>query len=288
MSKKYSALAEGFYREQKADFDKILTSKSYFLIRDLPFEIACRIFLPEVPNILLLQKNNGLWVNSTRATYDALSALKHVNAFEDLVSNQKMKNLKETLASRCDYDSLLIKPKILGQTSGSDVAEIKALCEGMRKLQGEDGSWEGTLVATVYYLERMVNLGLPLDDGSVKRAVLFLTEQLDENWCRLKNYGKTRGLGRSDLWVKSRGLEFEAAKKYLPEFDPASICFKRLGIMQTSLCLKLLLQLGYEHDESVKSALDNTYAIYKKYNSLCYFKIKNRLVAEQKKTPKVR
>jgi hypothetical protein len=288
ISEKYSALAEQFYKAQKADFDKILPSKSYFLIRDLPVTLSCKIFLPEIPHILLQQKNNGLWANSTRATYDVLSALKHVNSLGNLASNEKMKNLKDTIGSRYDYDSLVIKLKILGQTSSSDIAEINKLLEDMRKLQSEDGSWEDTVVATVHYLERLVNLGLPLDDGSVKKAALFLTEQLDTNWRRLKNYGKTRGLGRNDLSVKSRALEFEAAKKYKPEFDPASICFKRLGIMQTSLCLKLLLQLGYEHDEPVKSALDNTYAIYKKYNSLCYFKIKNRLVAEQKKMPKVR
>ena len=49
-----------------------------------------------------------------------------------------------------------------------------------------------------------------------------------------------------------------------------------------SIALKLLVQMGLEGDERVKSALHNTYLLYKKYNSFCYFKIRKKIIADKK------
>ena len=81
--------------------------------------------------------------------------------------------------------------------------------------------------------------------------------------------------------TKNRNLEFEAAKKYNEEMDPRSICYKHLGVMQNCLCLKLLIRIGFEDDERIKSALDNIYSVLKKYNSLCYFKIQKKFIVEK-------
>ena len=170
MSEPYSNSIEEFYQAQKADFDKILETKSYFLIRDLPAEISKRILTPAIPNILLKQKNNGLWANSTKITYDILSALQHINILNNLITSKKMKNLSENLAERQDYDSLLIKLKIFGQTSANDITEINRHVEDIQKSQLENGSWEGTIVSTVYSIERLVNLGVPCNDQSIKKS----------------------------------------------------------------------------------------------------------------------
>lgn len=50
--------------------------------------------------------------------------------------------------------------------------------------------------------------------------------------------------------------------------------------MQNSLTLKVLMQIGLEHDKRVESALDNLYSIYKIYGSLCYFRIQKKFVAK--------
>ena len=53
--------------------------------------------------------------------------------------------------------------------------------------------------------------------------------------------------------------------------------------MQDSFCLKLLVQLGLEHDKRVEAALDSIYALLKSYDSLCYFRIQKKFVPQQKK-----
>jgi hypothetical protein len=130
-----------------------------------------------------------------------------------------------------------------------------------------------------------VNLGTCYEDYSVKRGVAFLFEHLNLDWEGPQGSGRAYGL---QTWYvfssENRDLEFEAAKKYKEEAVPRLICYKHLGIMQNSLCLKLLVQMGLEHDERVETALDSIYAIFKDYDSLCYFKIQKKFIARKRKT----
>ncbi len=224
-----------------------------------------------------------------RVTFDILSALKHISALNDLDSNGKMINLREEITDRHDYDSLLLKLKIFGQTNSDDINEISKLIKQTRDMQNSNGSWEGTIISTVYHLEKLVNLEVPGHDKSVTKATDFLINQLNANWKRLQNFREATGLkNQNDFSRQNRILDFEAARKYKKEFDPKSVCYTRLGIIQNSLSLKLLIQLGLEKDDNVKSALDSTYSVYMRYNSLCYFRIRKRISAGKRKhSPKV-
>jgi len=278
MSEKYSVLIEEFYQEQKSDFDKIMKTKSYFLVRDLPVKIASRILLPEVPKILSMQKSNGLWNNSTRVTYDILSALKHIQILDDLIVRKKLKNVAEQLANKYDYYSLLIKLIIYQQCDKNDFIEIKKLTQDIKSMQNENGSWEDTIVATVYYIEKLVNLGTSYADCSVQKGITFLFEHLNLNWEALQSSGKAYGLESHYVFsTENRDLEFEAAQKYKEELKPRLICYRHLGVMQNSLCLKLLIQMNFEHDERVISALNNIFSVFKNYHSLCYFNIQKKV-----------
>lgn len=285
MSEKYSCFSEDFYRAQKGDFDKIIKTKNYYMIRYLPVPIAHQILQPEIPKILAGQKSNGLWQNSTRVTYDILSAFQHIGVLDDLVASKKLKNAPEELTNKVDYDSLLIKSAIYKRTSENDVKEINKLVQAIQKMQSENGSWEDTVVATVHQTEKLVNLGLTCNDRSVQKAIGFLFQNFNVHWAALQGSGKPYGLQSQFFFsTPNRDLEFEAAEKYYEKNDPKLICFRHLGVMQDSLCLKLLVQLGFEHDERVEASLDSVYSILKSYNSLCYFRIQKKFVAQQKKS----
>jgi hypothetical protein len=284
MSEKYSALTEKFYMAQKEEFDKIIENKSYYLIRDLPVTIASRILVPEIPGIISRQKKNGLWNNSTRVTYDVLSALKHVGVLDDLSASEKLINVAEHVADKYDYESLLAK-SIYRQTDEKDVLEINRLIKYIRDTQSENGSWDNTMVATVYHLEKLLNLGVSRDDPSVHEGIDFLVAHLNFELKRPQNPGKTNMKQTSiDFLKEDRDLEFESTKKYKKEMDPKLVCFRRFGTMQNAICLKLLLKTGRERDERVVATLDNIYSVYKNYNSLCYFRVRKKFMAKQKKT----
>ncbi len=289
MTKKYSCFSEEFYRAQKVDFDKIIKTKSYFLLRDLPFEIASRILLPETSLILSRQKSNGLWQNSPKVTYDILSALKHIQALDDLISSFLLENVAEKLAGKYDYYSLLIKSIICRCITKNDVEEINKLIRYIQGTQNENGSWENTVVATIHNLEKLHNLGVSFQNNSVQKAITFIFQNLNLMWPALQSSGREYGLQSQYVFsTEARDQEFEAAQKYKEEMVPKLICYRHVGIMQNSLSLKLLLQLGFEEDKRVESAIDNLYSMYKSYNSLCYFTIQKKFIARQKKTRKLR
>jgi hypothetical protein len=182
MSEKYSPFSEDFYRSQKSDFAKIMSHKNYFLIRDLPVDIATRILLPELPVILTKQKSNGLWGNSTKVTYDVLSALKHIGVIEDLIATKKMpQNVADHLLGKYDYHSLLIKSEIYHQIDGNDILEINKMIKEIQSAQRQNGSWEDTIVATVHHVEKLVSLGVAIDDDYVRKGIAFLFDHLNAN-----------------------------------------------------------------------------------------------------------
>ena len=283
-SEKYAIFAEEFYQTQISDFSKIIKNKSYYLLRELPVNIATQILLPEIPAILSNQKNNGLWHNSTKVTYDILSAFKHIHVLDDLISRKKLKNTLEQIANKNDYDSLLIKSKIYQQIDEKDIIETKKIIQEIQDKQNENGSWEETVVATVHYLEKLVNLGVSSNDNSVQKAIAFLFKNLHQKWEGLQSSGKVYGL-KSEYFFsnENRDLEFESAEKYRKEDCPKLICYRHLGVMQSSGCLNLLVQIGLEHNELVECALDNLFSVFKNYKSLCYFTIQKKFITKQKK-----
>jgi hypothetical protein len=233
-----------------------------------------------MPTILSRQKGNGLWQNSTKVTYDILSAFKHMDMLDDLIVSKKLENAAEHLAAEHDYCSLLIKSTIYRYLDENDTEEIKKLVQRIQSSQNENGSWENTVLETTHQLEKLHNLGISLQDNSVQKALSFLFQHLNLNWPALQSSGKEYGL-RSQYVFSSedRDLEFEAAQKYNDELAPKLICYRHLGIIQNSLTLQLLLQLGLEQDKRVESAVDNIYALYRTYNSLCYFTIRKKFAA---------
>lgn len=217
-SEKYSIFTEEFYQAQKSDFDKIIKNKSYYLIRELPVKIASLILLPEVPMILSTQKNNGLWLNSTKVTDDILSAFKHIQVLDDLITRKKLKNTLKQIENKYDYYSLLIKSKIYQKTDEKDIIEIKKFIQGIKNQQKENGSWEDTVVTTVHYIEKLINLGVSCNDNSVQKGIDFLFKNLHPKWKGLQSSGRAYGIESENFFSnENRDIEFEAAEKYRKE-----------------------------------------------------------------------
>lgn len=284
-SKKYSPFIEEFYQEQKDYFDKIIKNKSYYLLRELPIHIASRILEPEVDVILSRQKKDGMWHkgNPEKTTYDVLSAFNHINILGDLIADKKLKNVLESITDKYDYDSLLIKSIIYGQTDENDIDAINKLIIEIKNAQSENGSWEDTVVATVHHLEKLINLGLSKNDNFVQKGINFIFDNCNLEWEAHQGSGKAYGLQSNYVFsTENRDSEFDAALKYKSEMVPRLICYRHLGIMQNSLCMKLFIQLGLEEDKRVELALDEIYSIYRKYNSLCYYKIQKKFISHKR------
>ena len=91
------------------------------------------------------------------------------------------------------------------------------------------------------------------------------------------------GLKIENVFTKDRMLEFEKAEKYYEEYIPRSKCFTHIALMQNSLCLNLLITLGYEDNEKVRKSMNSIYGLYCEYGGFCISDIKKKYLDAEKR-----
>ncbi len=285
MSKKYGYLAEEIMDSRKNDIDEIVDRRLYHMIPMFPHWKAREMMLLLLPEIVEKQKKNGLWGNKDAIfdTYNILSALKYTDLFERV----EIDLLKKTIGEHYDYHSLMIK-KMIGILDCKDEAIIKQLINEMKNQQNENGSWEDTVIATIYYMNRLLNLGMAKDDSVINKGVLYLFDCFNVELDALHTKDPY-GLKVNYIFTsRDRRAEYEAADKYFQELVPRSKCFRHIAIIQHSLCLNFLIKIEMEKDERVEHAMDSIYQIYKNYNGLCDSDVKKKYLQMQKNRKKER
>ncbi len=105
MSERYSEFKEHFYLNKKKEFDEIVTKRSYYLIRQLPVDIATRTLGPRIAEVLSRQGRDGLWQRSTKITFDVLMGLRYVGVLDELIKNDRIKDACGTIESRSEMGS---------------------------------------------------------------------------------------------------------------------------------------------------------------------------------------
>lgn len=283
-SKKYSVLTEVFCKFRRGDFDNILKSQSYYLIREIPEPIASRLLSPRIPDILAMQEEDGLWPGGDRVrmTYDILSALKHTRMLDSLQKEGLIKDVRESIKEKYNYYSLLIKLQVIGELSQEDERAAAGMIQEIKDRQRADGSFDRTVFATVYHMEKLFSLGVTGKDMAMQKAAAFLFKHLHKHW--EAEPGEKPGRGICSSYVFSTGnrvMEFQSALKYRAETEPRKVCFRALGILQNAYCINILIALGLENDARVQAALDSILAIIQQYQGLCYYDIRNKRAAKQ-------
>lgn len=283
-TEKYASLSQELYEARRDDFYKIQKKKSYYAIPDLPIDIAKEVMSSMLPDIISSQKKNGLWGkgDNSKLTYEILSALKHIGILDELYREKKLNDISETIEEKEDIYFLLIKKQILGKFSEEDRKAEQKLSKEYLAIQEEDGSWEHSVVATVYYLDKLLMLGKQKEDKEIQKGINFL---LDSQVQELDAYQKNGpyGLVIQNVFTKDRMLEFEKAEKFYEEYIPRSKCFTHIALMQNALCLKLLQKLGYEDNEKVVKSMESIYGLYKEYGGFCISDIRKKYEADVKK-----
>jgi hypothetical protein len=281
-SKKYSVLTEVFYEYRRGDFDDIIKSGSFSLIRDIPYQIGSRLLLPRITPILARQQEDGLWPGKDpiKTTYDVLSALKHIRVLESLMAEGRVKDVLETLKERTDYYSLLIKSQIFGKISPKDELAINNLIQDIKNIQLTNGSFDHTVFATAYRMEILYSLGVTSKDTVMQKAVSFLFEHLNKSWETETDVGHGQGICTSYVFsTQNRALEFQSAQKFRADIEPHKVCFCALGTMQSTYGIKILIALGLETDARVQAAMEGILSLIEQYQGLCYFEIQKKMEA---------
>jgi len=280
MSEKYAGYAGDMFANHRKLFDDILRHRSYYILRDMPAAIARELLLPAVSGLIKKQKKTGMWVkkDSERISYDILSALKHAGLLGKLLSEGELKDPLDALKERRSYHAALIRRDIFNKSDEEDISWSDSYSSKIRQDQKGDGSWGGTVVETIFHLDRLRALGTASAAPSIVYGIDYLLRQYHEALPGIHAVAEYGFIAKNMFTSADRNREFEAAEMRYPEWIPRNACYRHLAVIQNSVCLMTLLRLGFEPDARVETALDNLYSLIFRFGGLCMHNIKKPIL----------
>jgi hypothetical protein len=268
-------MAEGFFKK-KLDCSFIL---------NMPVESARAILEPEIDRLLRTQRPTGMWKikDSRRISYGVLKALKYSGHLKSLLSEGRFRRDPFlSFRDEDDYYGFVVRRNIMGTTPATDAKLQEQLVSDIFAGQDRDGSWNGTVISTSNQIEKLVELGIDIDDPRIQKSADWLLSVCMEDVYRLsKNMGGVV-VGHHMFSSQDRGAEFRSALAEKPEWNPVGLCYMHLPMIQTGAALKTLISLGFENDEWVIEACDNLLELRQEYGGWCDSNVRNGLIAKRK------
>ena len=272
---------------QATDLANALIKKSsYAMISDLPPSLATGIIKPHIPRILRGQRSNGLWKirDARRISFEILSALNHAGLLPDLVRDKAFRYdpLQQYLDGSDLYGWTVRNHFLRAPLSNDGVLKCRLSAE-ILATQLDDGSWEGTIVATCKMVEGLMLLGEGRGNKHLEDAARWLLSTYIPD---VEGRGPRGAYGipaHHMFLTPDRGEEFRSALKERPEWDPKQLCYNHLGMIQNGIAIHALIGLGLHDDPRVTAACDNLYSLREKYGGWCQTNIRDLFITEAKR-----
>jgi hypothetical protein len=148
--------------------------------------------------------------------------------------------------------------------------------------QDREGSWNGTVISTSSHIEKLMELGIGIDDARIRKAVNWLLSMCIDDVQRIAKRIDGVVVAHSMFSCQDRGAEFRSALAERPGWNPVRGCYFHLPMIQTGAALKVLIQLGFENDKRVIAACDNLLELRQTYGGWCDSNIRNGLIAQRR------
>jgi hypothetical protein len=268
-------MAESFFKK-KLDCSFIL---------NMPVENARAILEPEIDRLLRTQRPTGMWKikDARRISYGVLKGLKYSGHLKFLLSEGRFRR-DPFLPFRAedDYYGFVVRRNIMETESPTDAKLQEKLASDIFAAQDEEGSWNGTVISTSNHIEKLVELGIGLDDPRIQKSADWLLSVCTEDVYRLSGNMGGFLVAHHMFSSQDRGSEFKSALAEKPEWNPVGLCYMHLPMIQTGAALKALVSLGFENDERVIAAYDNLLELRREYGGWCDSNVRNGLIAKRK------
>ncbi|MDD2890600.1 MAG: hypothetical protein PHE49_08195 [bacterium] len=238
----------------QTEIQHILQFNSWAFAIYLPLDVAKHTLKQCLPDIIRKQLSTGLWGKkfAEKKSYDILKALKHAGMLKDLISNGILcyDPYKSFYKSKNFY-GFLVRRDFIGSPLPDDAVLQRQLISQITQHQMDDGSWEGTVIATSLQIEKLLELGLNKKDSHIVKGVNWLFNQFRESVKRQRPNVSWKISVKNLFTGESCGAEFRSALKEMPEEDPKHGCFMSLPLIQTAFALRTLVHLGFGNDKRV-------------------------------------
>lgn len=255
----------------------------FWVVELLRNEDARSLVQSWIPRLVRIQRPTGMWKikNAKRNSCGVLLALRHAGLLDELLAQKLLRY--DPLAPFMDgvyYFDVVVRRELLAETGEVDRAAAR-LIRGIEERQRGDGSWDGTVVSTCYYAERMIRLGTSARNARLQKAAGWLLEHAIENVERQSPRMGGVAVAHHMFSHEDRTVEFDSAMHLYPEWDPKSACFRHLPNIQNGLAIRTLVRLGHADSEPVLRACENLVELGQRFGGYCDTNIRKALETGQ-------
>lgn len=237
-----------------------------------------------LPRLVRSQQAKGGWKrkDTYRITLGYLDAFSHTGILDDVLSQLKHNPFK-LFEGEEDVFSLIAHAEYPSHLSGSEAdSAIELKCNSIRSGQEENGSWDNSVLSTSHHLLILFHLGIGKGDEALERGVDFIFSSAITDVTRHSNNHGGMVVAHNMFSNENRWLEFEAAKKHIPAWDPKQLCYNHLPNVQTAYAICCLNLLGYQDDSRVIQACQNFMDMRKTYGGFCDTNIRNTIIERKR------
>jgi hypothetical protein len=221
--------------------------------------------------------------DSRRISYGVLKALKYSGHLRSLLSEGRFRRDPFlSFRDEDDYYGFVVRRNIMEIEPPTDAKLQGKLVSDIFAGQDETGSWNGTVISTSNHIEKLVELGMGIDDPRIQKNADWLLGMCTEDVYRLSGNMGGVLVAHHMFSSQDRGAEFKRALAEKPEWNPVGLCYRHLPMIQTGAALKALISLDFEDDERVIAACDNLLELRQEYGGWCDSNVRNGLIAKRK------
>jgi hypothetical protein len=254
-------------------------------IVNMPVENARAIIEPQIDRLLRIQRPTGMWKikDCRRISYWLLKALNRSGSLMPLLKEDCFRHDPFcSFRDEDDYYGFVVRRNIMEDPLPSDGSLQEQMVSDIIAGQDGEGSWNGTVIGTSSHIEKLIELGIGIDDACVKKAANWLMGMCMDDVQRIAKRIDGVVVAHSMFSSQDRGAEFRSALAERPEWNPVRGCYFHLPMIQTGAALKVLIQLGFENDKRVIAACDNLLELRQTYGGWCDSNIRNGIIAQRK------
>ena len=255
-------------------------------VDSMPVTVAKRIVKDRIPHLIRTQRSTGGWKikNTERVTYHIICSLAHTGFLSSMTSGKHLKYDPFKLFEKSNsLYALILRRDYQGRQLTGDKAAVNRMRKTLFSTQKRDGSWNDSVIITASRVERLLALRNDPNDSRLQRSAKWVLSTCQEEACRESSRFGGTVVGHHIFSNPDRLVEFESAAKEAPRLSPCKSCCRHLALAQTSLGIRMLVQLGFSEDERVLAACDSLVQIHKEYGGFCDTLIRRGLEAKRRR-----
>lgn len=248
-----------------------------------------RAFLkPVIPHIIKAQKATGCWRarDARLLSYAMLRALAHAGLLDAVLPQLRFDPFTPFREAE-DWLGSAVRCGVLHAPRADESALQAHILAELAALQQDDGSWEHTVIATVYHLEILTALNQTASD-SFARGITYLFARLRDDVPTHNRLFPGQLVAHDMLTAADRRAEYRGALAHKPEWLPVGACYNHLPIIQTGYALRFLNTAGHADDPRVLAACENFVELFDRFGGWCDTYVRMGLQAEKKRTKECR